>query len=67
MTLAAGTKRGPTSSDRPGPHAIVQAQFQFWRFVQVQDAVKVLAQSAIEYPPMQKGASFTMEAVVAQI
>jgi len=42
-------------------------KFQFWRFVQVQDAVKVLAQTAIDYPPMQKGASFTMEAVAAQI
>jgi len=29
--------------------------------------VKELAMSAIEYPPMQRGSSFTMEAVVAQI
>jgi arylsulfatase len=42
-------------------------KYQFWRFVQVQDAVVELAKSAIEFPPMQKGASFTMEAVVAQI
>jgi len=42
-------------------------KFQFWRFVQVQDAVKELAMSAIEFPPMQKGSSFTMEAVAAQI
>jgi len=42
-------------------------KYQFWRFVQVQEAVKVMAMSAIEYPPMQKGASFTMEAVAAQI
>ena len=42
-------------------------KYQFWRFVQVQDAVKELAISAIDYPPMQKGASFTMEAVIAQI
>jgi len=42
-------------------------KFQFWRFVQVQDAVRVLAETAIAYPPMQKGASFTMEAVAAQI
>ncbi|MBL8413918.1 MAG: hypothetical protein JNM42_05725 [Propionivibrio sp.] len=42
-------------------------KYQFWRFVQVQDAVKELATSAIEFPPMQKGVSFTMEAVAAQI
>ena len=42
-------------------------KYQFWRFVQVQDAVRVLAESAIAYPPMQKGSSFTMEAVAAQI
>jgi len=42
-------------------------KFQFWRFVQVQDAVKTLAMTAVEFPPMQKGASFTMDAVVAQI
>ena len=42
-------------------------KYQFWRFVQVQDAVRELAMSAISYPPMQKGSSFTMEAVAAQI
>jgi arylsulfatase len=36
---------------------------QFWRFVFVQDVVGKTAQSFIEYPPMQKGASFNMESV----
>jgi arylsulfatase A-like enzyme len=42
-------------------------QYEFWRFVFVQQEVAKLAQSAIEYPPMQKGASFNLDAVKAQI
>ena len=41
--------------------------YQFWRFVFVQQEVAKAAQSFIEFPPMQKGASFNMEAVKAQI
>ena len=41
--------------------------YEFWRFVFVQDQVGKLAQTAIEYPPMQKGGSFNLEAVKAQI
>ncbi|WP_414471051.1 arylsulfatase [Microvirga sp. M2] len=40
---------------------------QFWRFVFVQQEVEKAAQSLIEFPPMQKGASFNMEAVKQQI
>ncbi len=42
-------------------------QYEFWRFVFVQQAVAKLAMTAIEYPPMQKGASFNLDAVKAQI
>src|SRR5579862_4669137 len=41
--------------------------FEFWRFQFVQKEVAKLAQTAIEYPPMQPGASFNLEAVEAQI
>jgi arylsulfatase len=41
--------------------------FEFWRFQFVQKEVAEVAQTAIEYPPMQKGASFNLEAVKAQI
>jgi arylsulfatase A-like enzyme len=41
--------------------------FEFWRFQFVQKEIGKLAQTAIEYPPMQKGASFNLEAVKAQI
>ncbi len=36
---------------------------QFWRFVFVQKEVSKTAETFIAYPPMQKGASFNMEAV----
>jgi arylsulfatase len=42
-------------------------QYEFWRFVFVQQEVAKLAQTAIEYPPMQKGASFNLDAVKAKI
>jgi len=41
--------------------------YEFWRFQFVQKEVGRVAQTAIEYPPMQKGASFNLEAVKAQI
>ena len=36
---------------------------QFWRFVFVQEVVGKEAQSFLEFPPMQKGASFNLEAL----
>ncbi len=41
--------------------------YQFWRFVFVQQEVAREAQSFIDFPPMQAGASFNMSAVKAQI
>jgi arylsulfatase len=40
---------------------------EFWRFVLVQNEVKKLAMTAIDYPPMQAPASFNLEAVKKQI
>jgi len=42
-------------------------KYEFWRFVFVQDQVAKLAMTAIEFPPMQKGASFNLEALKAKI
>ena len=42
-------------------------KFQFWRFVFVQQQVEKLAMTAIEFPPMQRGASFNLDAVKAKI
>jgi arylsulfatase A-like enzyme len=41
--------------------------YEFWRFVFVQQVVAQEAQSFIEFPPMQKGATFNMESVKQQI
>ncbi len=40
---------------------------EFWRFVFVQQEVGKWAQTFLEYPPMQKGASFNMEALKQQM
>lgn len=37
--------------------------YEFWRFVFVQQEVAKAAATLVEYPPMQKGASFNMEAI----
>jgi hypothetical protein len=42
-------------------------QYEFWRFVFVQQEVAKLAMTAIAYPPMQKGASFNLDAVKEKI
>jgi len=42
-------------------------KFEFWRFVFVQQEVAKMAMTAIEFPPMQKGASFNLEAVKEKI
>lgn len=41
--------------------------YEFWRFVFVQQKVGEFAKTFIEFPPMQKGASFNLEALKAQI
>jgi arylsulfatase len=42
-------------------------KYEFWRFVFVQQQVAKLAQTAIDYPPMQRGASFNLEALKAEL
>ena len=41
--------------------------YEFWRFQFAQKEIATIAQTAIEFPPMQKGASFNLEAVKEQI
>ena len=41
--------------------------YEFWRFVFVQQVVGKAAETFVQFPPMQKGASFNMEAVKEQI
>ena len=41
--------------------------YEFWRFVFVQQEVGKAAETFVDFPPMQKGASFNMEAVKQSI
>jgi arylsulfatase len=41
--------------------------YEFWRFVFVQEQVAKLANTALEFPPMQPGASFNLSGVKAKI
>ncbi|MEX0676666.1 MAG: arylsulfatase [Pirellulales bacterium] len=40
---------------------------EFWRFVFVQQEVARMAETFVEFPPMQRGASFNLEAVKEQV
>jgi len=41
--------------------------YEFWRFVFVKQEIGRYAQSFIDYPPMQKGASFNLEALKTEL
>jgi arylsulfatase len=42
-------------------------KYEFWRFVFVQKVMAEALQSFIDYPPMQRGASFNLDAVKAEM
>jgi arylsulfatase len=41
--------------------------YEFWRFVFVKDRIAQAAQTLLDYPPMQKGASFNLEALKQEL
>ncbi|MDR3533852.1 MAG: arylsulfatase [Rhodopila sp.] len=59
--------RGETLNNLGGGYMNDFMAREFWRFVLVQQRVGALAQTAIEYPPMQAPATFNLEAVKAQV
>jgi len=59
--------RGQSLNDQGGGYMNDFMGREFWRFVLVQKAVADLAQTAIEFPPMQAPASFNLEAVKREI
>jgi arylsulfatase len=59
--------RGETLNNSGGGYINDFYAREFWRFVQVQQAVADLAKTAIDYPPMQDPASFNLDAVKAKI
>jgi arylsulfatase len=59
--------RGENLNDLGGGYMNEFYAREFWRFVMVQQYVMQLAQTAIQYPPMQAPASFNLEAVKRQV
>jgi arylsulfatase len=59
--------RGETLNNMGGGYMNDFFAREFWRFVLVQQEVTKLAETAINYPPMQAPASFNLEAVKRQI
>ncbi len=59
--------RGESLNDMGGGYMNDFYAREFWRFVLVQQHVGALAQTAIEFPPMQSPASFNLEAVKRQV
>ena len=41
--------------------------YEFWRFVFVGEEIAKAAQTFLEFPPLQKGASFNLEALKAEL
>jgi len=61
------SSRGQSLNDQGGGYLNDFYAREFWRFVMVQQEVGKLAQTAIDYPPMQAPASFNLEAVKRQV
>ena len=58
----------PDSGTKIGSQSYMEwFKYEFWRFVFVQEEVTKLTNTAVEYPPMQKGASFNLDSVKAKI
>lgn len=59
--------RGETLNEEGGGYMNDFLAREFWRFVEVQQKVGALVQTAIEFPPMQAPASFNLQAIKAKI
>jgi arylsulfatase len=59
--------RGETLNDMGGGYMNDFYAREFWRFVQVQQRVAELANTAIEFPPMQAPARFNLEGIKAKV
>jgi arylsulfatase len=59
--------RGETLNNLGGGYMNDFYAREFWRFVVVQQEVARLAQTAVDYPPMQAPASFNLDAVKRQV
>jgi arylsulfatase len=58
----------PDSGTKEGSQAYFEwFRYEFWRFVFVQQVMAKELQTFLDYPPMQRGASFNLEAVKAEM
>jgi arylsulfatase A-like enzyme len=58
----------PTNGTKDGAQQYFDwFKFQFWRFVFVQQKIGEEIQTFLDYPPMQRGASFNLDAVKAEM
>ncbi len=55
-----GRKKGRSNTS-------IGSSIEFWRFVFVQQVVGKELQTFLDYPPMQRGASFNLDAVKAEM
>ncbi|HTF62293.1 MAG TPA: hypothetical protein VK638_06220 [Edaphobacter sp.] len=67
VSIRSSAPAGPTTGGKKGGQQYFDwFKFQFWRFVFVQEAVGKKLQTFLDYPPMQRGASFNLDAVKAE-
>jgi arylsulfatase A-like enzyme len=59
--------RGESLNESAPPYFGAFMAREFWRFVMVQKKVAELAETAVEFPPMQAPAAFNLEAVKREI
>jgi arylsulfatase len=59
--------RGQSLNDQGGGYLNDFMAREFWRFVEVQQKVAELAESAIEFPPMQAPATFNLDEIKREI
>jgi arylsulfatase len=59
--------RGESLNDMGGGYMNTFYAREFWRFVLVQQKVAELAETAVDYPPMQAPASFNLDAVKREV
>jgi hypothetical protein len=59
--------RGETLNNAGGDYLNGFMAREFWRFVVVQQTVAKLAETAIEFPPMQAPATFNLDAIKKEI
>jgi arylsulfatase A-like enzyme len=59
--------RGQSLNEEGGGYLNDFMAREFWRFVEVQQKVAELAESAVEFPPMQAPATFNLDAIKREI